>query len=154
LDKVLPTAVTSAVVRGIREFGTDTTSLLHEVYRTKPMLGAPPGAFLDFQLAVSPPEAKERNAQQVDVPTLTVKQEKKRKEALRALRARVQQQLRERQDSTLVEPPTPPRYDEAFHQGVQWLDSLAGEAPGQEEGHLRFSDEIWTAPGRGDLSGD
>lgn len=153
LDKALPTAVTSAVVRGIREFGTDTTSLLHEVYRTKPMLGARPGSFLDFALAVPPPESKEPTAQ-LEIPTLTAKQEKKRKEALRALRARVQQQLQERQHQTLVEPPTPPRYDEEFQEGLQWLDSLAGGAPKQEEGQLRFSDELWTAPGRGNLSGD
>lgn len=154
LDRVLPLEVTSAITRGIRQssvdFGIDTTSLLHEVYRTQPMLGTRPGEPLRFDLAVPPPSETDKPA----LVQLSAKQQKKRKEAIHELRERVQQKLREQKKRTLVPPPTPPSYDEEFIQGVQWMDSLAGEQIRQgEEGELHFSDEVWTAPGRGEPSG-
>jgi len=159
LDRVLPFEVTSAITRGIRQFsvdfGLDTTSLLHEVYRTQPMLGTRPGDLLRFDLAV-PPSDLPQPADDTNAPVqMSTKQLKKRKEAALELRARVQQKLREQKERKLVPPPTPPIYDEEFIQGVQWLDSLAGEQIAHgEEGELHFSDDVWTAPGRGDPSGN
>lgn len=46
---------------------------------------------------------------------------------LKALRERVQAKLHEQREcraQVLVEPPTPPRYDEEFLDGVRWLHSL------------------------------
>jgi len=158
LDRELPLEVTSAITRGIRQFGVDfgidTTSLLHEVYRTQPMLGTRPGTLLRFELAV-PPLASQESAADIPAPEqLSAKQQKKRKEAVHNLRERVQLKLREQKKRALVPPPTPPSYDEEFIQGMQWLDSLAGEQIKHgEEGELHFSDEVWTAPGRGEPSG-
>ncbi|HLM44604.1 MAG TPA: hypothetical protein VK458_12090, partial [Myxococcaceae bacterium] len=149
LDRVLPVEVTSAVSRGVREHGSDTTSLLHAVYRTRPMLGTRPGAPLRFDLAVLP-LASDAAPEELET-SLTPKQQKKRKEALRTLREQVQQKLRQRSTPTLVAPPTPPSYDEEFFEGVRWLDSLAGEAPKFEEGQLHFSEQVWSAPGREEI---
>jgi hypothetical protein len=151
LDRSLPFEVTSAVSRGIRQFGTDTTSLLHMVYRTQPMLRTRPGELLRFDLAVAPDNPTEPPDE--PSPVLTPKQQKKQKEALRELREKVQRRLKERQP-TLVEPPTPPTYDTEFIEGVRWLDSLAGEPLRQEEGQLHFTNEVWEAPDRGELDED
>ena len=43
LDRELPLILTLTIKRLIHLFGDDTTSLLHHVYRTKPMLEATPG---------------------------------------------------------------------------------------------------------------
>ncbi|MFP2898696.1 hypothetical protein [Corallococcus sp. 4LFB] len=157
LDRVLPVEVTSAITQGIRQFsadfGVDTTSLLHEVYRTQPMLGTRPGQLLRFDLAVLSdlPQSVDETSAPVQ---LSAKKQKKRKEAALELRAQVQQKLREQKKRRLVPPPTPPAYDEEFIQGAQWLDSLAGDPITDEKGELHFSDEVWTAPGRGDPSGN
>lgn len=46
-----------------------------------------------------------------------------REERIEALRVKVQKKLKERIDNR-VAPNPPPRYDEIFFQGVEWLDSL------------------------------
>jgi hypothetical protein len=48
------------------------------------------------------------------------------KAGIEELRLRVQQRLRERREKPGVVPPNPPpRYDEVFFQGTQWLDEIA-----------------------------
>ena len=142
LDGKLPLEVSSAIVRGVRHLGNDTTLLLHEVYRTRPMLLARPNETLRFDVAAQEPPAEP--APGAPVVELTAKQQKKRKEALRELRERVQRKLKERRED-LAPPPTPPSYDEGFYEGVQWLDSLGGELPRVAEGNLTFSDDVWAA---------
>jgi hypothetical protein len=49
LEPELPFILAVALKGLIHEFGDDTTSLLHHVYRTPPMLGAAPGEPLSFK---------------------------------------------------------------------------------------------------------
>lgn len=50
------------------------------------------------------------------------------KTRIEELRLRVQEHFRElREKPTAVPPNPPPRYDEVFFQGAQWLDKLAAE---------------------------
>lgn len=53
---------------------------------------------------------------------------------LQQLRARLEQRLRELREGPQSVPPTPPpRYDEIFARGQQWLDELATEPDSHEE---------------------
>ena len=54
-------------------------------------------------------------------------QQKSRRRRLAEIRAEVQRRLSSRQGASGVRGPAP-RYDEVFSSGVQWLDSLAGDA--------------------------
>ena len=53
----LPFIVTGAISHAVNAHGSDTASLLRDVYLTAPMLAARPGAALDFSAAVEPTEA-------------------------------------------------------------------------------------------------
>ena len=115
LERELPLEVTSAIKRAIRQFGSDTTSLLHEVYRTHPMLHAAPGDMLHFEPAerVAEPQV---DAYQAPSPT-AAKQMRTRKAALRALRERVQRRLASPRTAKTISPSPPPRYDDVYAEG-------------------------------------
>lgn len=146
LDRVLPSEVTSAVSRAVREFGHDTSSLLHYVYQTRPMLNAAPESQLDLAL-VAEPEVEFRASQPAQPAQLSAKQLKRRKEAIRSFRERLREKrLRDASEpSHMVPASPPPRYDEEFERGLEWLDRLAGTTPGAIGGVAIFSDEIWSS---------
>jgi hypothetical protein len=54
LRKALPMEIRHAVPDYVEKYRDDTTSLLHFVYATRPMLHAAPGEVLDFHLLVEP----------------------------------------------------------------------------------------------------
>jgi hypothetical protein len=144
LERQLPHEVVSAICRSVREFGHDTSSLLHFVYQTPPMLHAAPGESLVF-----PTKAHVR-VPAATAPPLSVKALKRRAERLRAGRELVRARLGTPSSVPTVKATPAPRYDEVFAQGVAWLDTLGGEAVPLVEGEAEFSPQIWKAPGRGD----
>jgi len=146
LESKLPFQVTRAMKRAIHKFGRDTGELLDFVYKTRPMLTAAPGEVLSF----APPSVEEHVVQQNEAPiTLSIKQQKRRREALADLKAQVRAKLDARAATAraVVSVP-PPRYDDVYADGQQWLDSLAGEPIESSEGELLFSDEVWKSSGR------
>lgn len=147
LERRLPVEVASAVKAAVRHYGQATSELLHAVYLTPPMLKAAPGDFLDFTPRVEepPPEVH------LHRPTLSAKQEKKRKERLEALRLRVQQKLQQPRSRDLRPLSPPPAYDEGYEEGLRWLDGLAGPPIEDISGEVTFGDDVWTAPGRDDV---
>lgn len=57
---------------------------------------------------------------------------RRRAEKIAAVKTKLAQRLEER--SVKAAPPDPPpRYDDVFHRGVAWLDSLAEGSDGSEE---------------------
>ncbi|MDL2275159.1 hypothetical protein LJC22_03415 [Desulfosarcina sp. OttesenSCG-928-G10] len=147
LCEALPISIAGELQKRIHEFGANTTELLHFVYNTPPMLTAAPGETLDFMVVILDPVV---DVCPEPVPVeLTVRQQKQRKAQLDALKKKV----RERLDNRVIPKKmimTPPRYDEVFFKGVEWLDSLAGGPieEGQFEAH--FSDDIWKSRTRFD----
>lgn len=143
LEARLPWHVARAVRHAVQKHHNDTTSLLHDVYQTVPMLKAAPGELLD--LGHSPTEtASEEGAELVPLPTLS-------KTKVKKLQALVQERLKEkRQSRALVAPEPAPRYDEVFARGQEWLDHQAGEPVTAQRGKIRFSDDVWKSPGRRD----
>ena len=143
LEAELPWPVARAVRHAVHEHHNDTTSLLHDVYRTQPMLKAAPGEFLD--LSPSPSEnSSEEGAELTPLPALS-------KNKVKKLQALVRERLKEKRQSRALTAPDPaPRYDEVFARGQEWLDHQAGEPVTAERGKIRFSDDVWKSPGRRD----
>jgi hypothetical protein len=61
-----------------------------------------------------------------------------RQERLEAIRAEVQARLARRR-MTASAPVPPPRYDEVFEAGLEWLNALAGEPIAESEGKLELA---------------
>lgn len=141
-EKELPLGVMGAVQRAVHDFGADTTSLLHHTYLTPPMLHAAPGENL-----VLAPETSAVFEPLTFAPTsLSRSQQRRRMEALKALKQRVRQRLNERQVPREAYPA--PRYDAVFVAGTDWLDSLAGEPIQTTEGEVTVHPDIWKSPQR------
>lgn len=49
---------------------------------------------------------------------------------------------RQRKERELINPVTNPRYDDVYHQGITWLDGLAGEPFSEGEYLAEFSDSF------------
>jgi hypothetical protein len=152
LDDDLDIAVTGTVQRAVREFGSDTTSLLHYTYKTKPMLMAAPNEPLDFDtVALSQKKPEEEGlATGAQKEQLTDRQKKKRKEKIKAFKEQMRQKPRPEKKRVV---PKAPRYDDVFREGVAWLDSLAGEPLKPIEGELIISPEAWRSRARFDPDG-
>lgn len=145
LERELPWDVFRAIRNEVSEFGSDTVSLLHHVYRTPPMLNAAPGEHLRFQVPVETEETSAAVSSDVtgssDVHPLS-------KTAAKKLRQRVKEMLGQRRGQRLVEPDPAPRIDDVYREGQEWLDSLAGTPLAPLRGRLRFSDEVWKSDAR------
>ncbi|HTG35215.1 MAG TPA: hypothetical protein VLB76_20035 [Thermoanaerobaculia bacterium] len=145
LEPKLPWSVAREVKHAVHQYGSDTTGLLHFVYRTPPMLRAAPGEALNLLVE----EAVESEAMQVT--TAETKLPEMSKTKVKKLQALVKGRLEERRRlKTLVTPEPAPRYDEVFTMGQDWLDGLAGDPVTAEKGQVHFSDEVWKSPGRRD----
>jgi len=149
--KELPPVLISGVKRAIRNFGSDTPGLLHYVYTTKPMLSAAPGELLDFNCVVIASLPAEPRMEENKNAQLTKKQEKRQREKMQQLKAKIQEKLKaSRTSRKLVAPQPAPRYDEIFYEGQKALDHLAGTPIAAEEALAYFSDDIWKSQSRYD----
>ena len=145
LEPKLPWSVAREVKSAVHQYGSDTTGLLHFVYRTPPMLMAAPGETLNLLVE----EARESVT--VPVSTAETKLPEISKTKVKKLQALVRERLEERRRSRMLVAPEPaPRYDEVFTKGQDWLDGLAGDPVTAEKGQVHFSDEVWKSPGRRD----
>lgn len=146
LETNLPLAVSGAVRAAVHEFGANTTALLRHVYLTAPMVSSAPGE----KLVLTPRTqtgAQIESAKADD--SRTASQRKRRKEALSALKQRVQERLG-RRIATVQHVSPEPRYDAVFAAGTEWLDALAGNPVEAVSGELTFSPDVWKSPTRTD----
>lgn len=144
LERDLPWPVARTVKSAVRKYASDTAALLHDVYKTSPMLRAAPGEFLQLEPEESRSQDEEAGLGAASLPVLS----KTRVKKLQSLvKQRMEQKHRER---ALAAPCPEPRYDEVFARGQEWLDELAGEPIKSERGRVRFSDAVWRSPGRRD----
>lgn len=136
----LPMAVRHAVPNYVGKYRDDTTSLLHFVYATRPMLKAAPGESLDFSVVS---RTKEEQGQDF-VPYLARISNNKRKrlkEDMKNLREQFQNKLKERRESYPIADTG--KTDAIFEAGVEWLDGLSGQKFPESGTPVAFSDEIW-----------
>jgi hypothetical protein len=148
LLKTIPREIATAIRRAIHEYGCDTQGLLHHVYNTPPMLQAAPGEYLSFDEMPELPSYV--SAVSAEKPTLSKKEKKERKQKIDDLKQRIQDRLTNKQLKPLVGAEPPPRYDTAFEQGYQWLESLAGDPIEPDEGTINIADSLWKSPARSD----
>ncbi len=129
LEPELPFVLAVFLKGVIHKFGDDTTSLLHHVYRTSPMLGAAPGEPLSFKKETFDEGDQPKVAGQVSdvVELYQTTSTKKRKADMKALKEQIQLKLAEKRlkkEQTI--PSRPPRYDEVFFEGVRWSGQSGG----------------------------
>jgi hypothetical protein len=151
LERELPQILTLTIKRLIHSFGDDTTSLLHHVYRTRPMLEAAPGEFLSFKIEMFEEEDHPEGLSKVSdvVELYRTPSTKKRKTNMKALKEQIQNKLAEKKlQRQQIKYSEPPRYDDVFFEGVKWLDSLTGDPVQEQEGEISFSEDIWKSPAR------
>jgi len=159
LDDQIPTEVARAIRHAIRRFGSDTSELLHYVYTTPPMLRAAPGEPLEFANEPDRAEEEESGAATAEHETTqgrdgaTVgtapKSKTRQKRELEALRERVRMRLQQAKQQKRPATP-PPRYDEIFFEGVNWLNNLDRGEIKTSRGEAVFSSDIWKSRGRRD----
>ncbi|MCK4485836.1 MAG: hypothetical protein KAU38_03635 [Desulfobacterales bacterium] len=149
IGKKLDLSVMGAIQNYVRRFGTDTSALLDYVYKTRPMVIAAPEELLDFSLPEPKGDESDEMVAEGERPSLTARQIKKRKAKLKVLKERINERL----DKKLAEGrafSVPSRYDEVFFQGLEWLNSLAGEPIPQGEFTAEISDKMWKSKARFD----
>jgi hypothetical protein len=137
----LPASVAMSLRQCVRKYGKDTTSLLHYVYSTAPMLAAAPKERLDFALEsaakLRPLEKPDENS---DKKTARLRQAMERVQAAA--------QARKNPRPKLINPVSSPRYDQVYEQGLKWLDGLAGDPPEPGQKLAQFSDDVWKSSTR------
>jgi len=151
---MLPFEVRHAIRDALHQFGDDTTSLLHHVYTTWPMLHAAPHERLSFMRPKEQAAMDSKEVKSVETPqaaALSKKELKKKKEKLAVLKERIKSRLADKdQNQKMVKPEPAPRYDEIFFDGVAQLDELAGAPILPSTGEVIFSDDIWKSRARSD----
>jgi hypothetical protein len=154
LYNTLPLAITTAIKNAIHSYGNDTSALLYYVYKTRPMLQSSPGENLDFGLPEREPDIEQKESSEATSPStrsMSVKQKKQRKEKIANIKKVMDSRLSKRLSLKKQKPSyTPPRYDEIYFNGLEWLDSLAGDPIEPEEGTLEITEDIWKSPFRTD----
>ena len=147
LFNTLDLSVTGAINRLVHSYGTDTSKLLDFTYKTKPMLLAAPGDFLDFTHIMREDEPIDVQSATTCEP-LTRRQEKKRAEQLSQLKSKLKEKLSKRQQSKFRF--TPPRYDDVFFEGLEQLNASVSEDLSAGDYQASFSDDIWNSKARSD----
>jgi len=153
LEKRIPFEVYRTIRNAVHKYGKDTSSLLHFVYQTKPMLQAAPNETLDFHVVVplDYPQTPPLISKEEEAPQLSKTALRKRQEKFKEAQNRIHEKLIERKKNTrLIHPPFAPRYDEVFFEGLAALENLGGISIESSEGNLEIADEIWKSPNRSD----
>ena len=142
----IPMDVKLVVKWMVHTYGSDTTSLLHHVYQTEPMLNAAPNEILDF--SVASPKVADKPASILPSEVPGRKAEKRALDRREEVQARIRERRKARQNAE-----TPPVYDEIYANGMCWLDTLAGASIESEEGTMTVSDDLWKNGDRGPHDG-
>ena len=149
LEKQLELHVALHVKDAVRQFGAYTESLLHHVYNSSPMLYAAPNECLDFNTACRE-QIKEEKTKQEELSEGQIKRKRKKREKLQEeLKKRLELKKQKSATPKVTEQPSP-RYDEVFYEGLEWLDSLAGEEVKEDNFSVAVDPEIWKSKARYD----
>jgi len=151
----IPVSIYAELNKSIRQFGSDTPSLLHYVYQTPPMLSAAPGENLDLFVGLDEADKQEpdeiKKAQAEDQEQISNNEKRRRKQRVKELKEQINQKIAERiklkdRERQLCKP----KYDDEFVRGVEWLDSLAGQPIENAEGLVEIDPSMWKSETRRD----
>jgi hypothetical protein len=137
----LPIYVKGRLRSAVREFGNDTSGLLHHVYSTAPMLRAAPTDLLDFAVCAV---EKESQRSMTSAPAKPRKVSASFKRKASDLRAKLSERraAREARDKDRTRGRAP-RYDALFFAGLEWFEAEAGEPAAGVSGVLEIAPEMW-----------
>lgn len=144
----LPLEVRGTLESFVHTYGSDTSSLLHYVYATPPMLRAAPGELLEF----SSPPAKGPEPAETFVPLmdrLSRKQKKDFAARMSELRAAFDGRSTGVRRNLVVRE----RLDSDFAATAAWVNSLAGPAFPAGEARVEFDDSVWRSETRSGHAG-
>ena len=113
------------------------------------MVTAAPGEHFDFNMLSSGTVSEDQVQADIALKELTVRQKKKRKLALLDLKKRINARLDEKQKRRIV-CAAPPRYDEVFFSGIEWLNSSSEKPLDSGEYTAVISDKMWKSKARYD----
>ena len=145
-QRALPPTITTNLRSYVHKFGKDTPSLLDFVYKTKPMLSAAPNEYLDLSLELDGIPTSQESPPSLRMANLSNKKQKQLQQKMAALRDLHKQ--RKSDAPKLINPVPNPRYDEVYHDGVTWLESLSGEQLKPGEVTVEFSTDVWKSTTR------
>ena len=150
-ERDLPVEIARTIKYAVHKYVHNANSLLHFVYATEPMLNAAPGEVLKFCTA-RPPETPSSQEALTASPPMGRKALRERRakfaEVREEARHRMHEYLERRHALQKQAAVTPPRYDDVYEHGVQWLQSLAGAEPEAQEAVAEFSDDVWKSSAR------
>ena len=151
LERGLPLEIAVGLPGIVKQFGGDTYTLLNHVYLTDPILRAAPNEPLDF----TPPQKEEDATTCSDEalstpPKLSVKKRKMWEAKRQTLRDRIKAKAQEIDKHKEQKTSNPPIYDDVYLEGIQWLDSLAGQPVQETSGSLVVDESVWKSRARGE----
>jgi hypothetical protein len=140
----LPLEVRSTLDGFVHKYGSDTSSLLHHVYATPPILRATPGERLEF----SPAPMKKPETAEPFVPLMD-RLSRNQKKDFAARMSKLQAAFDVRSTGlgrrTLV---VRERLDSEFAETAAWVNSLAGPTFPTGETRVEFDDAVWRSETR------
>lgn len=154
LANKLPLPISQELRKYIHNFTNVTETLLDFVYKTKPMLRAAPGEFLDFGADNNEGCGDEANQGKIsdlfsNLSGITFQSMPRLSRAEFKSEAKNLLETKKRENAK-IRRSYPPRYDDIFFNGVKTLDELAGEKIPDGTGIVSFSDDIWRSKARFD----
>ncbi|SDP75897.1 hypothetical protein SAMN05660330_03981 [Desulforhopalus singaporensis] len=141
IEDSLPPVISFSIRSSVRKFSNDTPSLLEHVYRSAPMLATQPNAYLDFSSAAQPKTVEEDYTPFME--RLSARKKKKMVEYARNLAERRKNSPPRARVRRPTARPKVSLSTEEIKNGLEWLDSLAGDGikSGQFEAH--FDESVW-----------
>ena len=145
----LPIEVRGTLESLVHKYGSDTSSLLHYVYTTPPMLHAAPGERLEFASAtMKKPEPVEPFVPLMD--RLSRRQKRDFAARMSELGAAFDDRSTGTSRRNLV---VRERLDPDFAETAAWVNSLAGPAFPAGEAKVEFDDSVWRSEARSGHAG-
>lgn len=137
----LPLEVRGTLDSYVHKFGADTSSLLHFVYTTDPMLKTAPGDPIDFT-----PQEKEHSAQDTGFIPLMERLNKQERTTLSNRMQELRDSFQRRQHASGMR--VCESHDIDFEETAGWVNSLAGPEFPDDEVRIDFDDSVWHSEAR------
>lgn len=144
INDALPLEVRLSLQHYVRKFKNNTYYLLHFVYATPPMLNAAPGETLDFSHMVKHDSTIKAEPYTPFLERISATKRKRLHARMALLKAKVSENAK---SSSIYRQPMELHADQVFENGMEWLDSLAGDSL-PESALVEFSPEIWKSEAR------
>ncbi len=136
MSREVPSEITIKLKNNIRKYSSDTEGLLGFVYQTEPMLNTAPNDYIDFSIYT------DQDKVPIEKVMLRFEQISNKKKKAFSQKIKALKLARTFGKKKLI-PVTTPRHDEIYNDGINWLDTLAGEEFPTGRLKAQFSTDVW-----------